>query len=596
MLPKKIKNHSSSFLVSSKVARFVGSAASASKAKKKAKSVSAIARSVLSDDVPTRSVAPVFCSPPLGFSAKFGSVPDIPALLGALIAAPATESAAPAMESPALVVNSTVKAGSSSPRSDVATAGVNPLPHLPIGASFYMPAVISQSVTPAPKVPLLIPAQTAPPRNYASVLKNSSELQELGTPTDHVSGVPFVLIPDENIETAKEEFKDFLYVSFHGDVPPMGRIIGVVNAVWAKSGPRIYVHRLGKGSFLLRVTNPKTRETLLSRSCWNITGLSMFVAPWSPDFAPDEAPITSAVVPAELRNVPYLLYNNESLSRLTTVVGRPVSVAPETQRKENFQVAKLYVKVDLLKRLPDTIVSGFSNGREFRIDVSYPWLPIKCEHCGKYGHKKEECHVEIAAGFLNQNSAPPNQRKRSMSRPARSRTAKPIFGSQTYVPKAASVQVIEAPMTGPVSEDSEKLDTSVNPIPEVTENLEMLEESVAISKGTGVDGKMIALDQSLELDEGEVSPVPYQDSITADSTSNIGEPVSADQDEEGFSTPARKKTSHLGGSNMHPQAVTASVHVGNCSNSFDVLSDDQVVDDPFFLVNNRKSGRKATKN
>ncbi|CDY19038.1 BnaC01g20300D [Brassica napus] len=123
MLPKKIKNHSSSFLVSSKVARFVGSAASASKAKKKAKSVSAIARSVLSDDVPTRSVAPVFCSPPLGFSAKFGSVPDIPAPLGALIAAPATESAAPAMESPALVVNSTVKAGSSSPRSDVATAG-----------------------------------------------------------------------------------------------------------------------------------------------------------------------------------------------------------------------------------------------------------------------------------------------------------------------------------------------------------------------------------------------------------------------------------------------------------------------------------------
>ncbi|KAF3531813.1 hypothetical protein DY000_02038641 [Brassica cretica] len=301
----------------------------------------------------------------------------------------------------------------------------------------------------------------------------------------------------------------------------------------------------------------------------------MFVAPWSPDFAPDEAPITSAVVSAELRNVPYLLYNNESLSRLATVVGRPVSVAPETQRKENFQVVKLYVKVDLLKRLPDTIVSGFSNGREFRIDVSYPWLPIKCEHCGKYGHKKEECHVEVAAGFLNQNSAPPNQRKRSMSRPARSRTAKPISGSQTYVPKAASVHVIEAPMTGPVSEDSEKLDTSVNPIPEVTENLEMLEESVAISKGTGVDGKMIALDQSLELEEGEVSPVPCQDSITADSTSNIGEPVSADQDEEGFSTPASKKTSHLGGSNMHPKAVTASVHVGNCSNSFDVLSDDQ---------------------
>ena len=103
----------------------------------------------------------------------------------------------------------------------------------------------------------------------------------------------------------------------------------------------------------------------------------MFVAPWSPDFAPEEAPLTSVVVPVELRNVPYLLFNNQSLSRLATAVGRPVSVAPETQRKEKFQVAKLYVEVDLLKPLPDTIISCFSNGREFRIDVSYPWLPIK---------------------------------------------------------------------------------------------------------------------------------------------------------------------------------------------------------------------------
>lgn len=42
----------------------------------------------------------------------------------------------------------------------------------------------------------------------------------------------FVFIPDDNIEAAKEEL-------FHGNVPPMGMIIGVLNAVWAKSGPRI---------------------------------------------------------------------------------------------------------------------------------------------------------------------------------------------------------------------------------------------------------------------------------------------------------------------------------------------------------------------
>lgn len=46
---------------------------------------------------------------------------------------------------------------------------------------------------------------------------------------------------------------------------------------------------------------------------------------------------------------------------------------------EHFKVAKLYVKVDLTKPLPCKVISGFSNGKETEIAVSYPWLPLKCE-------------------------------------------------------------------------------------------------------------------------------------------------------------------------------------------------------------------------
>ncbi|CAN6848968.1 unnamed protein product [Brassica oleracea] len=186
----------------------------------------------------------------------------------------------------------------------------------------------------------------------------------------------------------------------------MGRIIGVVNAMWARAGPRIFVHNVGEGEFLLRVTNEKTREMFLARTCWNVAGLPMFVAPWSPKFTPDEAPLTSAILPVELRDVPYLLFNKESLSTIATAVGKPVSLAPETERKENFKVAKLYVRVDLTKSLPKKIISGFSNGRETEISVSYPWLPLKCEACRKFGHSQEKCRTR-------QGVPPP--RRRSMS-------------------------------------------------------------------------------------------------------------------------------------------------------------------------------------
>ncbi|KAG2325048.1 hypothetical protein Bca52824_007776 [Brassica carinata] len=274
-----------------------------------------------------------------------------------------------------------------------------------------------------PKVPSS--PQVPEVKNYAKLLKASAQLEELGTPTEHISGVPFVLIPDENIVAAKEEFRDFIYARFHGEYPAMGRIIGVVNAIWAKTGPRIFVHNIGEGAYLLRVTNEKIRESMLARTCWNVAGYPMFVAPWSPEFTPEEAPITSAVVPVELRNVPYLLFNQESLSRLATAVGKPVSLAPETERKENFQVAKLYVRVDLTKSLPRKIISGFSNGRENEIAVSYPWLPMKCEECGKYGHLIDKCRMR-QSNSRQRSASPPGTGNRTRKRSRHGRTRRPL--------------------------------------------------------------------------------------------------------------------------------------------------------------------------
>ncbi|KAJ4906107.1 Uncharacterized protein Rs2_09765 [Raphanus sativus] len=259
------------------------------------------------------------------------------------------------------------------------------------------------------------------PRSYASLLKTSSQLKEVGTPSEHVSGAPFVMIPDEDIAAAKEEFKDFIFAQFQGDSPQMGRIIGIVNAFWARTGPRIYVHKLNNGAFLLKVSNTKAREAILSKSCWNIAGYPMFVSLWSPDFTPQETPITSVVVQVEMRGVPYLMFNRESLSRLATAVGKPVSLAPETMRKENFQVAKLMVQVDLTKKLPDKIISGFSNGREMEIAVAYPWLPVKCASCGKYGHNAEKCRM-VPHMEEQERSLPVKTRKRQSRRRSKSRT------------------------------------------------------------------------------------------------------------------------------------------------------------------------------
>ncbi|KAJ4908458.1 hypothetical protein Rs2_12116 [Raphanus sativus] len=304
-----------------------------------------------------------------------------------------------------------------------------------INAAAGSTSVNETASTPSKETGTVRPVSPSDTHDYASLLKASAKLEEIGTPTEHVSGAPFVLIPDENIQAAREEFKDFIFARFHIDSPSMGRIIGVVNAIWAKTGPRIYVHNIGQGCYLLRVTNIKARESLLSRTCWNVAGYPMFVALWSPEFAPEEAPLTSAIVPVEFRNVPYLLFNRQSLSRIATAIGKPESLAPETERKENFEVAKLYVRVDLTKELPSKIISGFSSGREVEIYVHYPWLPVKCDKCSRYGHAMDKCRVPLAGGrtVVNRDRSPSRdkERKRNKSRRGRSKITK-----TKYVPKS----------------------------------------------------------------------------------------------------------------------------------------------------------------
>ncbi|CAF2371142.1 unnamed protein product, partial [Brassica rapa] len=115
----------------------------------------------------------------------------------------------------------------------------------------------------------------------------------------------------------------------------------------------------------------------------------------------------------------------ESLSRIATAIGKPESLAPETERKENFAVAKLYVKVDLTAPLPQRIISGFSNGKEVQIEVSYPWLPVNCDSCKRFGHKTDKCTFGVKEGSVGHQSVrkfiEEPFRRRSKSRPGCSR-------------------------------------------------------------------------------------------------------------------------------------------------------------------------------
>ena len=94
-----------------------------------------------------------------------------------------------------------------------------------------------------------------------------------------------------------------------------------------------------------------------------------------------------------LRKIPLSTFSWEALSFMTSTMGYPVGLHPETIACSNFEEAKVFVKVDITKALPKEIDFTW-DGKEFTTAFHYPWLPSRCNLCEKWGHTDMVCGMK----------------------------------------------------------------------------------------------------------------------------------------------------------------------------------------------------------
>lgn len=70
---------------------------------------------------------------------------------------------------------------------------------------------------------------------------------------------------------------------------------------------------------------------------------------------------------------------------------------PETAQCLDFKIAKVFVKADLSKELPEDLNFNFQ-GKVHNVEFKYPWLPPRCTVCKKWGHLQTVCLVKNGTG------------------------------------------------------------------------------------------------------------------------------------------------------------------------------------------------------
>lgn len=225
--------------------------------------------------------------------------------------------------------------------------------------------------------------------SWADVAKEKKVMKKYELEIMNLEGKSVVEIPDEVVKNANHLWDDFLIGRFLDTAPHIARVHSIVNKIWSQ-GEKIEVYEVDTTTMKFRVSDSNMRARILRRGMWNIGNVPLVVTQWIPEELEEKPEVKSIPLWVHLKNVPMHMFSWEGLSFITSAVGFPVRLHPETASCSNFKVAKVFVNADLAKDFPKEI--NFTKvGKSFLVEFSYPRMPLRCHTCGKWGHIEKVC-------------------------------------------------------------------------------------------------------------------------------------------------------------------------------------------------------------
>lgn len=225
---------------------------------------------------------------------------------------------------------------------------------------------------------------------WVSAVQKKQSLTKYDLEISTSEGKHSVTVPADITEKANPLWEDFVVARFLDSAPHIAKVHMIINKIWAygEKFPKLEVYPMDEKTMRIRVTNAKIREKVIKRGMWNVAGVMMVASKWSPDVED----LNASLIPlwVHLTNVPMSMYSWEGLSFMTSAVGVPDHLHPETIACSDFEVAKVFVKADLTKELPE-MIDFTIQGKVVTVGFDYPWLPPRCVACRKWGHYETFC-------------------------------------------------------------------------------------------------------------------------------------------------------------------------------------------------------------
>lgn len=162
-------------------------------------------------------------------------------------------------------------------------------------------------------------------------------------------------------------------------------LLGSLKRKWKTQGPWQLID-LPNEYYIVKFHLHEDMNLALCGGPWIISGQTLVVQQWTPEFDPIHTQISKMAVWVRILGLPVRFFKDFTLEKIGKMIGKVVKIDQVTMAQARGKFARLCVEIDLQKPLKPCIgIAGMA------YSVVYDGISMICFNCGCYGHAQDSC-------------------------------------------------------------------------------------------------------------------------------------------------------------------------------------------------------------
>ncbi|CAK8537463.1 unnamed protein product [Lathyrus sativus] len=117
-----------------------------------------------------------------------------------------------------------------------------------------------------------------------------------------------------------------------------------------------------------------------------IRNIPLLIREWRPGFKVKDEILRTLPIWVKLPQLPIILWGDTSLNKIGSALRNPIMTDECTANRLRVSYARILVKMDITKELPQIITIRDNEGEKIQQPIEYEWRPLFCIKCQKVGH------------------------------------------------------------------------------------------------------------------------------------------------------------------------------------------------------------------